>query len=112
MNFSTTTPAMPLESCQSLTPFNVESETAGPSNHVSTTPPLLSYKIAPELHIKTARKPIELQPTEIRLNRVNINIPASSIYLLKHYNTFFCRVLEVLISQKRTELFWILVHQI
>jgi len=69
MNFSTTTPAMPLESCQSLSPFHVESEKAGPSNHVSTTPPLLSYKIAPELHIKTARKPIELQPTEIRLNR-------------------------------------------
>ena len=70
MNFSELCPGTPEESCDSLGPFLTLVEEAEVSEYLPTTPPLLSHYTAPSLDIKTARKPLVLQPTTIRLNRV------------------------------------------
>jgi len=69
MNFSTDVPCVTEETCSSLPPFHVSHVSADTRVHVSSTPPLLSHDTAPLVDCKTARKPIQLQPTTIRLNK-------------------------------------------
>ena len=80
MNFSLLNPPALEENCASLEPFLVRSEEAEMTEYVSSTPPLLSHSTGPALDIKTARKPLVLQPTTIRLNKVR---PPPLIYKLK-----------------------------
>ena len=70
MNFSLLNPPAPEENCASLEPFLVSGEEAEVTEYVSSTPPLLSHTTGHPLDIKTARKPLVLQPTTIRLNKV------------------------------------------
>jgi len=69
MNFSLLNPPAPEENCASLEPFLVSGEEAEVTEYVSSTPPLLSHTTGHPLDIKTARKPLVLQPTTIRLNK-------------------------------------------
>ena len=71
MNFSLLTPPALEENCTSLEPFLVRSAEAEVTEYISSTPPLLSHTTGPPLDIKTARKPLVLQPTTIRLNKVS-----------------------------------------
>ena len=78
MNFSQLNPPAPEENCVSLEPFLVRSEEAEVTEYISTTPPLLSHSTGQALEIKTARKPLVLQPTTIRLNKVRPPLPPPS----------------------------------
>ena len=71
MNFSLLSPPAPEENCDSLEPFLVRGEEAEVTEYISSPPPLLSHSTGQPLDIKTARKPLVLQPTTIRLNRVS-----------------------------------------
>ena len=74
MNFSQLCPESQEESCDILGPFLTVSEEAKVSEYLPSTPPLLSHHTAPALDIKTARKPLVLQPTTIRLNKVETSV--------------------------------------
>ena len=78
MNFSQLNPPAPEENCVSLEPFLVRSEEAQVTEYISTTPPLLSHSTGQALDIKTARKPLVLQPTTIRMNKVRPQTSLSS----------------------------------
>ena len=69
MKFTKESPVIEEETCLNIAPFTVSYDSVQFQEHVSTTPPLISYNIAPTIQTKTARKKVELQPTEIRLNR-------------------------------------------
>ena len=92
-----------------MPPFHVSHETADTRVHVSSTPPLLCHDTAPLVDLKTARKPIELQPTTIRLNRVTVNTWEFKIRTLFNF-LLLTRDCEDMINQKLTELFWTLDH--
>ena len=76
MNFSLLSPPALEENCTSLEPFLMRPEEAEMTDYVSSTPPLLSHTTGPPLDIKTARKPLVLQPTTIRLNKVRPPLPS------------------------------------
>ena len=78
MNFSLLNPPAPEENCATLEPFLVSGEEAEMTEYVSLTPPLLSHTTGKPLDIKTARKPLVLQPTTIRLNKVRPSLPLIS----------------------------------
>ena len=72
MNFSTECPVLAEESCSDLPPFLATSDTAAPSCHASATPPLLCHRTGPPPDTRTARRPVQIEPTVIRLNKVKI----------------------------------------
>ena len=84
MNFSLLNPPAPEENCASLEPFLVSGEEAEVTEYVSSTPPLLSHTTGKPLDIKTARKPLVLQPTTIRLNKVRPSLPLLSKLKYQH----------------------------
>ena len=55
------------------------------TEYISSTPPLLSHSTGPHLDIKTARKPLVLQPTTIRLNRVSPSLSFLQTEILQKY---------------------------
>jgi len=69
MNFSTECPVLAEESCSDLPPFLATSDTAAPSCHASATPPLLCHRTGPPPDTRTARRPVQIEPTVIRLNK-------------------------------------------
>ena len=84
MNFSLLNPPAPEENCATLEPFLVSGEEAEVTEYVSSTPPLLSHTTGKPLDIKTARKPLVLQPTTIRLNKVRPPLPLLSKLKYQH----------------------------
>ena len=74
MHFSLVCQAASEESCETLGPFQVEEEEVEVSDYLPSTPPLLSHTTARPPEVKTGRKPLVLQPTTIRLNRVGITL--------------------------------------
>lgn len=69
MKFTKESPVIEEETCFNLDPFTVSYDYVKFQEHVSSTPPLKSYILAPAVETKTARKKVEIQPTEIRLKK-------------------------------------------
>jgi len=69
MKFTKESPVIEEETCFNLDPFTVSYDYVKFQEHVSSTPPLISYILAPAVETKTARKKVEIQPTEIRLKK-------------------------------------------
>ena len=68
VNFSLT-PHQPEESCEPLPPFQPITDIACATDYQSNQPPLVNHTTMEPVETKTARKPVVLEPTAIRLNR-------------------------------------------
>lgn len=69
MSFTTEDLVMQEEVCTNLAPLEVTEDRAEVTSYVSLTPPLSSHGTGERVETRTARKPVQIEPTVIRLNR-------------------------------------------
>ena len=77
INFSIS-PEQPEESCEAIPSFQYEVDTAGQSIYTIDSPPLVTHTTTMPVETKTARKPVVLEPTVIRLNKGLRNLDNSN----------------------------------